>query len=136
MIFLLSSGLYQKKNCRWASFSRWVLALNIGSNVYGWNPVYQASVATVIGVGVKSCTCSKWKSRRLVITASSAISSSLHPGCEEMKYGISCWRRFSSRLMRSNILLNVSNCLKEGLRITDNTRSLVCSGATFSRPLT
>ena len=52
MIFLLSSGLYQKKNCRCASFSRWVLALNIGSNVYGWNPVYQASVATVIGVGV------------------------------------------------------------------------------------
>ena len=41
-------------------------------------------------VGVKSCTCSRWKSRRLVITASSAMSSSLHPGCEEIKYGISC----------------------------------------------
>ena len=136
MMFFRSSGLYQKKNWRCASFSRWVLALNIGSSVYGWNPLYQASVATVIGVGVKSCTCSRWKSRRLVITASSAMSSSLHPGCEEIKYGISCWRRFSSRLMRSNIFLNVSNCSKEGLRITDNTRSLVCSGATFNRPLT
>lgn len=90
MMFFRSSGLYQKKNCRCASFSRWVLALNIGSSVYGWNPLYQASVATVIGVGVKSCTYSRWKSRRLVITASSAISSSLHPGCEEIKYGISC----------------------------------------------
>ena len=59
MMFRRSSGLYQKKNCLWANFSRWVLALNTGSRVYGWKPVYQASVATVIGVGVKSCTCSK-----------------------------------------------------------------------------
>ncbi len=51
MMFFRSSGLYQKKNWRCASFSRWVLALNIGSSVYGWNPLYQASVATVIGVG-------------------------------------------------------------------------------------
>ena len=32
--------------------------------------------------------------------------------------------------------LKVSNCSNEGLRMMDNTRSLVCSGATFSRPLT
>ena len=71
-----SSGLYQKKNMRWASFSFWVLALNTGSKVYGSYPVYQVSVEIVIGVGVKSCTCSRWKSSPLVITASSAISSS------------------------------------------------------------
>ena len=52
------------------------VALNTGSRVYGSYPVYQVSVEIVIGVGVKSCTCSRWKSKPLVITASSAISSS------------------------------------------------------------
>ena len=33
MIFLRSSGLYQKKNWRCASFSRCVLALHTGSSV-------------------------------------------------------------------------------------------------------
>ena len=75
-----SSGLYQKKNWRCASFSRGDLALNTGSSVYGSYPVYHASVLTVIGVGVKSCTCSRWKSSCLVFTASSAMSSSRHPG--------------------------------------------------------
>ena len=42
-------------------------------------------VATVIGVGVKSCTCSRWKSRRRVFTASSAMSISWQPGCDDMK---------------------------------------------------
>lgn len=74
------SGLYQKKNCRWSSFSCGVFAENTFSMVYGSYPVYHVSVATVIGVGVKSCTCSRWKSSPFVTTASSAMSSARHPG--------------------------------------------------------
>ena len=80
-----SSGLYQKKNCRCASFSCCVFAQLTGSSVYGWKPEYQASVASVIGVGVKSCTCSSWKSNFFVVMASSAMSASVHPGWLEMK---------------------------------------------------
>ena len=58
-ILRLSSGLYQKKNCLCANFSRWVFAEYTGCNVYGSKPVYHVSVLTVIGVGVKSCTCSR-----------------------------------------------------------------------------
>ena len=36
MMFWRSEGLYQKKNWRWASLSRCVLAEYIGSSVYGW----------------------------------------------------------------------------------------------------
>ena len=135
-IALCSSGLYQKKNCRWASLSAGVLALNTGCRVYGSEPVYHASVLTVMGVGVKSCTCSRWKSNPLVITANSAISSAVHPGCELMKYGIICCLNPSALLIRSKIFLNCLNCSNEGLRMCMSTLSLVCSGATFSRPLT
>ena len=38
------------------------------------------SVANVIGVGVKSCTCSNLKFKFLVLAANSAICSCLHPG--------------------------------------------------------
>ena len=48
-------------------------------------PVAQVSVLTVMGVGVKSCTCSRWKSSVCVITASSAMSSSVQPGWLLMK---------------------------------------------------
>lgn len=80
-----SSGLYQKKNFRCANFSFCVFAEYTGCSVYGSSPVYHVSVLTVIGVGVKSCTCSSLKSSPLVITANSAMSSSLHPGWLLMK---------------------------------------------------
>lgn len=42
---------------------RQFLALGLGTEYgfqcIGWKPVYHASVATVMGVGVKSCTCSR-----------------------------------------------------------------------------
>ena len=49
---------------------------------------------------------------------------------------MSCWRSPCSRLMRSKTRLNCWNWRKLGLRMSMSTLSLVCSGATFSLPLT
>ena len=64
------------------------------------------------------------------------MSSSVHPGWLLMKYGIICCLRFSFVLISSKIFLNSSNCLNDGFRISRNTLSDVCSGATLSLPLT
>ena len=93
-------------------------------------------MATVIGVGVKSCTYSNLKPSSLVRTARFAISSSLQPGWPEMKYGTSCWLSPSFLSIRSNIFLNSLKCSKDGFLIILRISEDVCSGATFSLPET
>ena len=85
---------------------------------------------------VKSCTCSRWKSRLFVSTASSAMSASWHPGCDDMKYGINCCRRPFLRFVSSNTRLNLWKSPNPGFLMMLNTFDDVCSGATLSRPLT
>ena len=68
---------------------------------------YIGSVALVSGVGVKSCTCSRWKSRPLVMTADEGIEpDKSYTGALNVRISPATHRRAAMLARMSGVTLN------------------------------
>ncbi len=79
------AGSPQRSSAFCIRFSSMSRVTCTGLPVMGWKPDQWMSEASVMGVGMKSCTCCGFQRFCCRYSMSCTASSSEAPGCEEMK---------------------------------------------------